>query len=199
MLIDSSLSAKNQFESEQTDTKLTIQKDKVGQIIDAMIKTFPICYMVDSFNPSLLPMKAVKAGLFYSATKIHAFYCLETAIKLGDVKAVKNLFSRYESTMPNSTELMRQSFYMEVPFRPIFWLAGVCDPNAVIKMIPSLEHAELVKKHYKIIRFMEKKLGIAADHQHKVPTRTFSRSEYIMTFCKDTAKRDMLLQMLSSA
>jgi hypothetical protein len=170
------------------------QKEIINDIINHLEGKLPHYRISQSdFNPSLLPLTPPQVR--NKPYTPHAFYCLEMAIKIGNLDGVKELFAIYE-TMDDWKKLMRESIHMEVRYRPIFWLAGVSDPEINLRLYPHLTISDLNQKYYEIICFMETKLEIAADHQHPASTRSFSREEYIKEFCTNEQKRDFLLQKL---
>ncbi len=126
------------------------------------------------FDPSKIPL-----------VSRFTFYVLETAIKIGNLNCVKNIFSRYKETMPSYKEELRSGRYCQHPYRPIFWLAGVCDTQKAFIHYPPEEYI-------KIMEFLEEELEIGLDHLHLTPGQAFTRMEYIDKFAKTPEKREAI-------
>lgn len=153
-----------------------IQKDLAEEIYAALKNNTPIDSLLEKFDPSKIPIE------------LFPFLCLETAIKLGELEAVKKLFSCYEK-MTDYKEKMLTSFYMEVPYRPIFWLAAVCTSENVTKACK--RETPKTATYIKIMEFMETKLDIPSDYIHKNTLGAITREEYIKLFGKMPKKDEI--------
>lgn len=135
--------------------------------------------LIKRFDPSKLTSQTLNV----------IFYPLEIAIKAGNLKAVKSLFKRYNEKLDDCIEKMRLSKDMEVPYRPIFWLAAVCDHR---KMKPQVDF----KEYTKIIKFLNKKLNVNIDHVHKTDDAEvdFTFLNYVDTFCANPEQKQKMFE-----
>lgn len=194
----------NQFDQWQAIMKkednnpgeLTKHLDLAQKIIDSLLekKHIPadLAYLFgnqypNGKMPAVLNKEALKK---FDPSKIplvsrFTFHVLETAVKVGNLSCVKEIFSRYKETMPLYKEQLRSGRYCEVPYRPLFWLAGVCDTKKAFIHYPPEEYI-------KIMEFLEEELDIGLDHLHLTPGQAFNRMEYIEKFATTPEKRDAI-------
>lgn len=179
----------------RSETRRNIKKNlsvsalKQYELIDRILADLVNGNLKDSliyaYNPGLIPVV------------LDPFYPLETAIKLGDFFNVERIFSCFERTMKaNYKKEMTECSNMEVGYRPIFWLAAVCDPEKVAKVGRPPVAPET---YFKIMKFMELKLGIGPDYQHLTHKGLISRVEYITKFCQNKTKLEYFLKHLQQA
>ena len=150
------------------------QRELSGKILDLLYSNENADSLIATFDPSRIPLE------------LDPYYCLEIAIKVGNLEAVHSLFSRFEEKRPFFKEEMRSSIYMEVPYRPIFWLSLVCDSRKVPFGAPPCE------TYIKISQFLEEKLEIKSDYFHQTPKGNISKWEYVEKFCNDPIKKNLL-------
>ena len=155
------------------DSKYGISQNIIGWI-NISVSNENADSLIATFDPSRIPLE------------LDPYYCLEIAIKVGNLEAVHSLFSRFEEKRPFFKEEMRSSIYMEVPYRPIFWLSLVCDSRKVPFGAPPCE------TYIKISQFLEEKLEIKSDYFHQTPKGNISKWEYVEKFCNDPIKKNLL-------
>ncbi|MBA3284779.1 MAG: hypothetical protein H0U27_06940 [Nitrosopumilus sp.] len=159
--------------------------DLIGELCESTINVneSEIYSLIELYNPPV-----------HNKNGIPYYYVLETAIKVGNLEFVKRIFERYQLTTPNYIEEMRSREKSEVHYRPIFWLAGVCNTRFVNGRPDPIRYVE-------IIDFMEEKLQIKPDHIHITPYGNITKIKYIekhaniksISDAKDLEKRQFIL------
>src|SRR3990167_1136822 len=73
------------------------QRELSGKILDLLYSNENADSLIATFDPSRIPLE------------LDPYYCLEIAIKVGNLEAVHSLFSRFEEKRPFFKEEMRSS------------------------------------------------------------------------------------------